>query len=222
MSNGFSFQVRGNNGTFAYRDASGYHVAAVRMKILSYNYGVTSTESHAREERAFYPHRRIQGQFRVVVDCIGYKEFKQLMSWLQVYADALLTGAESNSSSVTLMDVSLPARNFRKIGILTTGIDDHDQVGSMVFNPELIFVALSDPADPAISLLKTSDVSTFRSPQIDANASTAFYPVTVANYKDSLLYDDLSKVDPNAAVQAALTPQQQGFENKMAAMDRLK
>jgi hypothetical protein len=206
MASGFSFKVRGANGSLSYRDSGGFRTAAVRMKTLSYNYGVASEESHAREERAFYPHRRVQGQFRIVVDCIGYREFKQLMSWLQIYASGLLAGAEGDSSNVSLMDVALPARNFHKIGILTTGIDDHTQVGAMVFDPELVFVALSDPQDPAISLLKTSQVSQFRSPQIDANLSTAFYPVTVANYKDSLLYDDLSAVNKDAAVTAAINP----------------
>ena len=128
------------------------------------------------------------------------------MTWLKAYADSLLQAAESNTTSVTLMDVAMPSRNFHKIGVLTTGMDDHDQVGSMVFNPELVFQTLTDPSDPAISLLKITDVSTFSDPTTDANATTAFYPVTVASYKDTQLYDDLSKTDPNAAVQLAITP----------------
>jgi hypothetical protein len=206
MGNGFSFKVNGSNGTLSYRDSQGYHSASLRVKKLSYNYGVTSDESHAREERAFYPHRRVQGQFSLTIDCVGYREFKQLMSWLLAYTDELLTGAERDSSNVSLMDVSCPVRNFHKIGILTSGIDDHTQVGAMVFNPELIFVALSDPQDPAISLIRTSDVSQFASPQIDANLTTSFYPVTVANYKDSLLYDDLSALNKDAAVAALVNP----------------
>jgi hypothetical protein len=68
----------------------------------------------------------------------------------------------------------------------------------------LVFVSLTDPADPAISLLKVTDVSTFKAPEIDANESAAFYPVTVATYADSQLYDDLSRIDPNAAILAAI------------------
>jgi hypothetical protein len=204
MANGFSFAVRGANATLTYRDAAGSYTASIRVKTLVYSYGVTSDESHARDHRAFYPHRRVQGQFSLTVDCLGYKEFKRLMTWLRAYVDTLLTLAESNSASVTLMDVRVPSRNFHKIGILTGGIDDHDQVGSMVFSPELVFVSLTDPADPAISLLKVTDVSNFKAPEIDANESAAFYPVTVATYADSQLYDDLSRIDPNAAILAAI------------------
>jgi hypothetical protein len=211
-SDSFSFSTRGSNGVLSYRTSAGFYSAAVRIKTLSYNYGVTSDESHARDERAFYPHRRIQGEFSVTIDCLGYKEYRQLMVWLKVYANLLL---DPSSPSTTLMDVQLPARNFHKIGALTTGIDDHDQVGSMVFSPELVFVSISDPNDSAISLVKTSQVSQFKAPQIDANASLAFYPVSVASYKDTLLYDDLSATSTQAAIDRILNPKITGTDTRV-------
>lgn len=206
MANGFTFQVKGANATLAYSDSGGLHTASIRVKNLSYNYGVSSTESHARDDRAFYPHRRVQGQFKIIADCIHYKEFNQLMAWLRVYAEVLSNAASSSSSAVTQMDVRVPSRNFHRTGILTTGIDDHDQTGSMVFNPELVFVSISDPADKITSLLTPAQASTFSGPQIDSKATLAFYPVSSVNYKDALLYDDLSGLDKLALAVLGVNP----------------
>lgn len=190
MANGFSFAVRGSNGTMSYTDnTKTTFTASVRIKTLTYNYGVASDESHARENRAFYPHRREAGQFAVTLDCIGYKEFKQAMGWLQSYADATLSGAEANSAIVSSMDVSIPARKFHRQGILTTGIDDHNQTASMVFNPELVFLTISDRNDAAIPLITQTSASTFSKPQNTTAGINAFYPASNASFKDSLLYD---------------------------------
>lgn len=185
----FSFAQRGNNGILTYK-AGSTHSAAVRIREASYQYSITSTESKSRLYRAFYPHRRALGVFTINIDCKGYKEFRQLQSWLRNYADTLQTAAMSSTGSPTLMHVRMPSRNFNRYGILVSGIEDRDHVGSMVFDVELHFMTLRDAHDSAISILTTDQVSTFRSPKIDPQDSLAFYPVSSSKYKDAQLYDD--------------------------------
>jgi hypothetical protein len=186
MANDFSFSQVGYNATLLY--GGGKYRANVRVSRLNYNYGVTSTESQARDTRAFYPHRRIQGQFAVTVDCKGYKEFTQLMTWLRAYVAALNVQALSAGTTSMMMDVVVPGRNFLRRGVLTTGIDDHDHVGSNLFSPELVFVALNDPRD-ALTQLTTAGAQ-FQPPQADPGVTLDFYPVSSMTYTDSQLYDD--------------------------------
>jgi hypothetical protein len=193
----FSFVHRGANGTLSYKSGGGVYSAKVRIKEANYTYAIESTESHSRLDRAFYPHRRSLGSFILHVECNGYKEFRQLQRYLRNYADTLLSGAMSERGNTTIMQASLPSRDFNKFGILTQGIQDKDHVASMVFDVALTFMTLRDGNDSTTSILSTDQVSTFRSPQVNTDASLAFYPVTASAYKDTQLYDDLTDNSKN-------------------------
>ena len=191
----FSFAVNGNNAVLAYMGGSGsFYSASVRVSKYSAEFGVTATESHARDERAFYPHRRIHGLFNVQVDCIHYGEYKQLMTWLRNYSVRLLD--ESAGLIATPMHFAMPSRNVNRLGILTSGVGDHDQVGSMVFEVPLQFMTISVPNDPAIPMLYPQQTSEFKSPRVDPQISSSFYPVTGNTIVDSNIYDNLNKLDP--------------------------
>jgi hypothetical protein len=195
----FSLSQTGANGTLTYQVNGHKYKAKVRVRQASYVYGVVSDESHARQFRAFYPHRRALGQFSITVDCIGYNEFKRFMTWLRNYTDELLTQGVVSKATAIPLEVNVPIRNFHKFGILVTGIDDHDHVGSMVFSPQLTFVTLADANDPKISILHSDQVSRFKAPGVDPESTLAFYPVSAAKYKDTSLYDG-SDTDINSVV----------------------
>lgn len=187
-----SIAVNGANCVLSYKNGNQVVTAQVRVKELSHVFGVVSTESQSAQRRAFYPHRRAQGQFMIIVDCIHYKEFKQLMNWLTDYGNALLSVSQSNDQPPT-MTVSLPSRKFVRQGVLTTGIDDHDQTGSMVLSPQLTFVSVSDPNDSLSSILSTSQVSNFTEASVDSANSAWFYPST-GNSVDANIYDIPSSI----------------------------
>lgn len=195
VPNDFSFSVHGNNAVLAYMGSSGrFYTASVRVSKYSAEFGVTATESHARDERAFYPHRRVHGFFNVQVDCIHYSEFRQLQRWLRAYAARLLDTSEGLIA--TPMHFAMRSRGVNRLGILCNGISDQDHVGSMVFEVPLRFQTLSVPNDPAIPLLYPQDTSEFKSPRIDPQISASFYPVTGNAIVDSNIYDNLNKLDP--------------------------
>lgn len=186
-----NFAMRSSNATLTFKANGKNHTAKVRISSAAYTYGVNSTESHARTLRAFYPHRRALGQFTVTVDAIGYREYRNFMNWLRLYTEALLTGQVGNQKGATTMTVQIPARNINKVGILTTGINDHDNTGSMVFSPTLTFMMLKDFNDPGTAIVSTAAASHFSAPKVDPEATLAFFPVTVGSYKDtdSAIYD---------------------------------
>lgn len=175
----------------------GGHIYSARVRVPKYGaeFGVTATESHARDERAFYPHRRIHGHFFVTVECIHYGEFKQFQRWLKNYASHLLD--MSNGKIAMPMHFAMASRGVNRLGILCDGISDHDNVGSMVFDVPLTFITLSVPNDPAIPMLYPQNTSEFQSPRVDPNISKAFYPVTGNTIVDSNIYDNLNKLDPS-------------------------
>lgn len=189
MSN---FRMRTYNASLTFRSNGQTNTARVRISRTSYVYGVNSTESHARLDRAFYPHRRALGQFAVTVDCIGYAEFRKFMNWLREYAHEMFRGQVGNKKGAATMEVFVPSRNFHMIGVLTTGIDDHDHVGSMLFQPVLTFMLLKDFNDSSTAIVSTDSISKFRLPAKDREDMLAFFPGSTSRYHDtdSSIYDD--------------------------------
>jgi hypothetical protein len=202
MADGFNFKMRQANAYLRYEAHGGsIFTAQVRVSRVSYTYGVTSTESHTRTHRAFYPHRRALGQFMITVDAKGYREYRHFMNWMRAYAEYILEGQIGSRRAPVLMEVRIPARRFHKIGMLASGVDEHDHVGSNVFSPQLVFMTLQDLNDPGTSLKALRDVSIFEPSKVDPSGTVAFYPASIADYKDtqSKLYDLgtlITPVDP--------------------------
>lgn len=180
----FNLVYRGHNATLRYRTSGGTYHAKVRVSEASYDYAVNSTESHSRLVRAFYPHRRALGTFKVTVDLIHYSEFHEFMRWLRGYSESVFSSQMGNQKSVNLMEVHMPSRHFHKYGILTSGINDHDNVASMAFREELTFVTVYDVHDPGTHLVSTNSISEFKPPKVDPESVLAFYPETVSSYHD--------------------------------------
>lgn len=182
-----SIALPGANSTFSY---AGGNSAQLKVSQVGFTYGVDSTESHAREHRAFYPHRRNQGQFTVTIDNNQWAEFQAAMQWFKGYATAAL---DLDSSTVPPpMLVSVPSRNFLRYGIPIQGMSFGDFIGSMVFSPQLTFVSVSDPNDPSTAILSTSQVSGTDTASFTGDVGNYFYPDSRASNPGALatyLYD---------------------------------
>lgn len=203
--------MREPNATLNYDDENGKgHSAAVRISQTSYLYGVNSTESHSRLYRAFYPHRRSLGKFALTIDAKGYIEFRNLMNWLRAYAASVFAAQTGNNKGAITMEVNMPSRNFHLIGMLTSGIDDHDQVGSMVFSPQLQFMMLKDFNIANSEITTLSQVSQFVAPSVDFNnqGSLSYFPISISQYHDqanSQIYGaaTFTTIDPTTVLSAS-------------------
>lgn len=185
------------NSTFAYSYQGKTNIAKLRCSNVGIAYSQNADESHAREHRAYYPHRRSQGSFNVVVDCKQWVEFNSTMAWFRDYATAALDLDAGPTSPP--MSVQVPSRNFNRLGIPTQGVQYGDYVGSMVFSPQISFLSVSDPNDATTGILNSNQVSATFEPTSDP-ANNYFYPDSIASYPGKLaqyLYDQ------NLAIQIA-------------------
>jgi hypothetical protein len=169
--------------TYSYQ---GVNIARVRTDEFSFTYGQNSDESHARQHRAYYPHRRSQGSFTITFTCKGWHEYNNLIAWFRRYAAVVLN---LNASAVPPpMTVVIPSRNFLRLGVPTTGLQYGDHTGSMVFKPQISFISVSDPGDPSTAILKTSQVSGQTDERGHPAKASVFYPTQVGKL-EKVLYD---------------------------------
>lgn len=152
--------------------AYGYRVRAVGV---SHGFTLLADESQARTRRAYYPKRLSPNPFGVQVQTRGYNEYKSLNSWLTSYASWILDPGLVSTADI-FMSVSIPSRNFVRKGIPVQGIEFGDHVGSMLFQQQVVFVSLQDPADPDGF---TPSKFTFNVSQDVINDVKYFYPSSI-------------------------------------------
>lgn len=180
-----SFSHSNPNATLSY-SSKGTNLARVRVPKLSFTYSQNSQESHARQHRAYYPHRRSQGNFSLTFACNGWREFNRLTAWFREYADIVLN---LDAAAVPPpMTVAVPSRNFLRLGIPTTGLQYGDHIGSLVFNPTIDFLSVSDPSDSSTAILKISQVSGQSDERNKAAKPSFFYPTQIGKL-EKYLYD---------------------------------
>lgn len=201
-----SFSVNGANATLSYR-SGGSHVAKLRCNGISVSYGLNSTESHARQHRAFYPHRRAQGGFALKFECKGWAEANQFSLWLKEYAKVAINLSASDVPPP--MTISVPSREFTRLGIPKSGIAFGDHLGSMVFTPMIAFVSVSDPSDASTSILKRSEASGAVYRNTDPTYAS-FYPESVIK-RPGKLADQIY-----ASVNASTLPTAQQVQDRLA------
>lgn len=186
------------NCRLSYSLNGGSHVAKLRCNKLSISYGVQAQETHSRKHRAFYPFQRVQGQFSMTFEFMGWPEFDEGMSWFRSYINAALS-----LKTPSYMMVQLDSRNFVRLGYPTTGTAFGDHTASMVFAPTITFVSVADPRDPnsAIQSLNKGVSRSDLSP--GSIQGDWFYPESRLQHPGQLasyLYD---KTQEEAAARAA-------------------
>lgn len=190
--------AHGHNCVLSYTFQNNTFTARVRSPKVSMDWDVVSTESHARQFRAFYPHQRTQGSFGVVVECVGWPEFRQLSAWLRTYAKRVLYIDPVTRALPPPMTVQIDSRDFLRSGFLTTGIGYGDHIGSMVFAPELTFVSVADPNDPIANILKLNQASAQDLRGVEQIQREWFYPgstkYSAQSVQDEILYGVIQQI----------------------------
>lgn len=170
----------GTNGEIIYAGK----IFRVRVKKIDYSWEVIFTESHARAHRAFYPHQRAVARFALTLQFKGYKEYKSFVTYMWEYITAFVNTAQYS------MIVQVPAYGFYRNGIPVGGIADTDHVGSMVFEPTVLFEAMADPLDVDI-LAPDSTLVSHPSTTGGSSEDKFFYPLSAASENPTLTTDHI-------------------------------
>lgn len=138
----------GLNCTFSYKRGGTTRAYRLRCSGVQHGTQMISAESQSRVRRAYYPHRVSTQQFAIQVELKGYAEHKDFSNWLSSYASYALN-PDLQVDEYPTMSVVVPSREFVHRGVPLSGYLWGDHVGSMVFNPTIVFEAAYEPWDKA-------------------------------------------------------------------------
>jgi hypothetical protein len=141
----------GLNCTFSFSGGSFRHSYRVRAGELSYGVQMVATESVARIDRAYYPHRTANQQFSVQVLLKNWGEREHFVQWLVTYA-AWALDPDSTHKSYPYMTVTCPRMDFFQRGLPIAGYEWGAHTGMMMFTPVVVFEAAFSPGQnsPAV------------------------------------------------------------------------
>jgi hypothetical protein len=138
---------KGLNCTLSYKVGSTTRTYRVRCDMIVHGTQMVAEESQARLRRAYYPHRVSTQQFGLKIILKGYAERRSFSNWLTAYATYALD--PDLGGDYPTMSVSVPSYEFVHRGVPLTGYEYGDHVGSMIFNPTVMFEPAYEPWDKA-------------------------------------------------------------------------
>lgn len=143
----------GLNCTLSYQRGGIVRTYQVRAGDVSHGVQMISTESVARTQRAYYPHRTAEQEFSVQVLLKNWDERRHFTEWLANYATFALD-PDLIQYPFPWMTVDIPVRGFHKLGVPLQGYQWGAHTGQMMFSPQVIFEAATSPSGtnvPAVS-----------------------------------------------------------------------
>lgn len=136
---------QGLNATFAYTDAGGTnHTYQVRVGVIGHGVQMIATESQARTQRAYYPHRTAEERFTITVLLKDWDERSHFTNWLASYASYAID-PDLAATTFPWMTVTVPSREFSKKGVPLAGYEWGAHTGMMMFQPQILFEAATTP-----------------------------------------------------------------------------
>jgi hypothetical protein len=136
---------KGLNATLSYVDGGGTtHTYRVRVADIGHGVDMIYTESKARTERAFYPHRAAEQQFALTVLLKDWAERTHFTNWLADYASFAID-PDNSSATFPWMSCSVPSREFARKGVPLAGYEWGAHTGMMMFTPQILFAAATTP-----------------------------------------------------------------------------
>lgn len=137
---------RGLNCSLSYPYQGRTRMYRVRSNMLTWGYQMIASESQARDRKAFYPRKTAPTQFALGVELVGYRERQSLNNWLMAYVAYILDPSLPRKRTPQ-MTVTLPNRNFKRVGVPISGIEYGDNLGLMVKTPQIVFETSGEPLD---------------------------------------------------------------------------
>lgn len=132
------------------------------MSVIAY-----AGEAESRAGKAIYLSKRTSGSFELSLVFARDDRYRQVMEWLQRYQ----RWAGNPKTKAGACRVTIPSRNFDKVGILESGVTFGDQVDAVTHKVTLGFVGSSDPIG-----FKNDTVSKFALPKHQDPSLPYFYP----------------------------------------------
>lgn len=167
---------KGLNATFSYQDAHGKRVFHFRCGRVQWGFTQVADEAEGRLHRSMYPHQVTTQPFQVTALCKGYGERKVLMDWMREYAEFAVTPDPTTDIKMT---VSVPSRRFLQVGVVKSGIEYGDHVGSMLWQVNFTFECAYDPLD--VNAAVQSSYFDYADADVLLKESLYFYPQSDAN-----------------------------------------
>lgn len=163
---------QGLNCTLSYQANGSVRAFRCRVDKTTEEAIMISSESQARTNRAYYPHRRAKAPFTINVMLIGQSERKSFTNFMDAYS-AYVLSPELAVGAFPAMLVQVPSRGFVFNGVPTAGAQAYgDHLAAMVWNHNVTFesvpsVLSNSSASRPDNILNRSD-----------NATQFFYPFT--------------------------------------------
>jgi hypothetical protein len=164
----------GLNCTLSYLRGSSTYVYQVRCNGVTHGVAMVSDESQARSHRAFYPHRVAPQRFAITVQLVGWDERRSFTNWMASYASYAID-PDLAATSFPSMTVNAPSRSFLSKGVPLEGYEWGDHIGSLVFQPTIVFEPAISPGQTAAP--DTSAVDNKWSSFAKDPAIQYFYPI---------------------------------------------
>ncbi len=165
----------GLNCTLSYQQGSAVRQYRVRAGDISHGVQMIASESVARTQRAYYPHRTAESQFAVVILLKNWDERSDFTSWMATYGEYAVD-PDIAQSIFPWMTVTIPSRDFSKQGVPLAGYQWGAHTGQMMFTPQVVFEAASSPGQHA-GLPDVSSVINKWSAFGQDQAIQYFYPI---------------------------------------------
>lgn len=149
---------QGLNATLSYRRGTSTRAYRIRVGAIVHGAEMVYDESQARLRRAFYPHRVTTQRFSITVLLKNYDERRSFTNWMSSYLGYALDPDLSAKEYPTML-ITVPSYEFSQRGVPLTGYEWGDHVGSMVFNPTILFEAAYEPWDktkPAVTRVENA------------------------------------------------------------------
>jgi hypothetical protein len=134
--------VVGNHKTNCTLDAPGYGAYKLLITQVTYGKNIVANQTEARRFGAFYPQVATSGEWSVTAEFPTWAMCNNFMTWIAGYYNRV---TDSSRSPLLPMTVSVPSRQFRKMGYPALTAEFGDEFGKIVWTVPIPFVSASDP-----------------------------------------------------------------------------
>lgn len=169
---------KGLNAKLTYPDAKGRAQSySVRCSGVRHGIRPVFTESAARIRRVVYPHLSSLDKFSIDVELISQTEYISLSKWLTTYINLALK--VDRTSDFPLMMVSIPSRNFSRVGAPISGFEWGDRAARMSWGITIAFETSEDLRDNTgsqVGIHSPDQLSQFVQNSADNTVTQYFYP----------------------------------------------
>lgn len=158
--------VRKTNATL---DAPGYGRKDVVVTTLGHGMSIVGSDGESRRFRAYYPFVRTSGAWYIEAVCAELRERDELHMWLLGHVSRCI---DPYKAPLNPMTISVPSRNFVKVGYPTATLDFGDAFGRASYHTIINFCSASDPTVSGVGASRYI-------PPLRDSAARHFYPAGV-------------------------------------------